>query len=261
MKIQKNKLLLINRKTKELVLISSDYCVVGTSLDEDIFLKNTDESQGLVWIHDGVLYDTVIGQIGLDECHGHEKIGMLCPGSLVYDDALNTVELSDDYESPFVRDYIKVPVDTNTVNVCVGPNGTFPTQAYPGDSGYDLYTSEDITIQPGKCLYVKTEVSLKLPKGYEAQIRPKSSYATTDLDVIFGTIDNTYTGEIKIACRSMGELIKLSKGTPIAQLVIMELPKVALTKVSDIKPSTDPNSRGNKGFGSSLSYQNIDKII
>src|SRR5690625_3409617 len=74
-----------------------------------------------------------------------------------------------------------------------------PTKAHPTDSGYDLYASEDVIIEPGDTAIVKTGIAVELPAGNEAQIRPRSGVtAKTKLRVQLGTIDREYRGEIGV---------------------------------------------------------------
>src|SRR5699024_2721368 len=74
-----------------------------------------------------------------------------------------------------------------------------PTKAHYNDSGFDLYASEDVIIEPCETAIVLTGIAVELPKGFEAQIRPRSGVtAKTKLRVQLGTIDNGYTGEIGV---------------------------------------------------------------
>src|SRR5690625_3792789 len=78
-------------------------------------------------------------------------------------------------------------------------SATIPTKAHPTDSGFDLYASEDVIIEPGETAVVPTGIAVKLPEGYEAQVRPRSGVtAKTKLRVQIGTIDNGYAGEIGV---------------------------------------------------------------
>src|SRR5699024_2939193 len=49
-----------------------------------------------------------------------------------------------------------------------------PTKAHPTDSGFDLYASEDVIIEPGETVIVPTGIAVELPKGFEVQVRPRS---------------------------------------------------------------------------------------
>src|SRR5690625_5087112 len=78
-------------------------------------------------------------------------------------------------------------------------DAVFPVKAHPTDSGFDLFASEDIGIEPGETVVIKTGIAVSLPDCYEAQVRPRSGVTSkTKLRVQLGTIDNDYTGEIGI---------------------------------------------------------------
>src|SRR5690625_2829411 len=93
-----------------------------------------------------------------------------------------------------------------------------PTKAHPSDSGFDLCASEDVIIEPGETVIVPTGIAVELPKGYEAQVRPRSGVtAKTKLRVQLGTIDNGYTGEIGVIVDNIGVkeicVLDLNSGT------------------------------------------------
>src|SRR5690625_1890341 len=150
---------------------------------------------------------------------------------------------------------------------------TIPTKAHATDSGFDLYASEDVIIEPGDTVVVKTGIAVKLPPGYEAQVRPRSGVTSkTKLRVQLGTIDNGYTGEIGVIVDNVsrvldayadGSAIKINshsdwhkeggdyviqKGDRIAQLVVQPLPAV---EAYEIEGDIGESSRGTGGFGSS----------
>src|SRR5690625_2135089 len=80
-----------------------------------------------------------------------------------------------------------------------------PTKAHQSDSGFDLFASEDVIIEPGETVIVPTGIATELPKGYEAQVRPRSGItAKTKLRVQLGTIDQGYTGEIGVIVDNIG---------------------------------------------------------
>ena len=152
-----------------------------------------------------------------------------------------------------------------------------PTKAHPTDSGFDLYASEDVIIEPGETKIIPTGIAAELPAGYEAQVRPRSGVtAKTRLRVQLGTIDQDYRGEIGVIVdneytdkynelwqagyyRTSGEMYlnhrvkypvgtyKIRKGDRIAQLVIQPLPTV---EAYEIEGELDDTERGAGGFGS-----------
>src|SRR5690625_2166426 len=162
---------------------------------------------------------------------------------------------------------------------------TIPTKAHHTDSGFDLYASEDVIIEPGETVIVPTGIAVELPKGFEAQIRPRSGVtAKTKLRVKLGTIDNGYTGEIGVIVDNFrytkdgvdilngevaasisrqvdtidGNTITLNKsykafpylirkGDRIAQLVVQALPEVTAVEIDGF---TEESERGEGGFGS-----------
>src|SRR5690625_2376235 len=74
-----------------------------------------------------------------------------------------------------------------------------PTKAHPSDSGYDLCAAENVTIEPGETEVIPTGIAVKLPPGYEAQVRPRSGVTSrTKLRIQLGTIDQDYRGVIGV---------------------------------------------------------------
>src|SRR5699024_2229420 len=101
-------------------------------------------------------------------------------------EARNEAEQRDDFENR------RLQVGCKRLNGAA----ILPSKAHPTDSGYDLYASEDVIIEPGETAVVPTGIAVQLPEGYEAQVRPRSGVtAKTKLRVQLGTIDNGYTGE------------------------------------------------------------------
>lgn len=124
-----------------------------------------------------------------------------------------------------------------------------PVKAHPTDSGFDLFTSEFDYIKCGYTKVIKTGIAIKLPPGYEAQVRPRSGVTSkTKLRVHLGTIDNSYTGEIGIIVDNQSKLtVRIEKGYKLAQLVIAPVPMVEMYEIDNL-PVTE---RGSRGFGSS----------
>ena len=124
-----------------------------------------------------------------------------------------------------------------------------PFYAHPGDAGLDLFSVEEVTIEPGKRKLVATGISIELPKNTEAQVRPRSGlalkYGVTVLNSP-GTIDEGYRGEIKVILINHGEeAFKINKGDKIAQMVIMPVLTVGIEEVEILNDS----ERGEGGFG------------
>lgn len=124
---------------------------------------------------------------------------------------------------------------------------------YGTDSGFDLYSSEDIVIEPFGRVLVPTGVFLDIPEGFEVQIRSKSGLAINQGLMVLnspGTIDEGYTGEIKVIIFNTNkEHFKINKGMKVAQAVLSRCLQgrwVDLVKVNSIKSK----DRNENGFGS-----------
>lgn len=128
-------------------------------------------------------------------------------------------------------------------------NAIIPTKAHPTDSGFDLCVPETTIIDFSRTIVVDTEIAIKLPPGYEAQVRPRSGVTSkTTLQVHLGTIDNGYTGSIGIIVKNTGGMTtRLEKGYKLAQLVIAPIPAIETYEFT----SDEETERGKNGFGSS----------
>ena len=109
---------------------------------------------------------------------------------------------------------------------------------------------DDIVLKPGQRYLVPTGLSIQLPVGSEAQIRPRSGLAIKhgiSLVNTPGTIDSDYRGEVKIIMINLGsEDFVIRRGDRIAQMVIAPVTH-GMFALSNTLDSTD---RGAGGFGS-----------
>ncbi len=128
-----------------------------------------------------------------------------------------------------------------------------PTQATPGSAGYDLHAAveSEALLRPGERALIPTGVSIAVPEGYEAQIRPRSGLALEHGIVLPnapGTIDSDYRGEVKVILGNAGgKAFIVRRGDRIAQLVISPVVRADWEEV----PSLDATSRGEGGLGHS----------
>lgn len=133
----------------------------------------------------------------------------------------------------------------------INEDALLPIQANPGDAGLDLFSAEEKIIESGETDLISTGIILELPKGTEAQIRPRSGLALKHSVTILnspGTIDEGYRGEIKIILINHGKKdFKIEKQMRIAQMVIAPIVAVNITQVEEISNT----ERGTGGFGSS----------
>ncbi|MGE3623349.1 MAG: dUTP diphosphatase [Bdellovibrionales bacterium] len=127
-----------------------------------------------------------------------------------------------------------------------------PSYATQQAAGMDLCAaiSGDVVIEPGKRALVPTGLTIALPEGHEAQIRPRSGLALKNgLTVLNspGTIDADYRGEIQVILANLGaEAFTVARGMRIAQMVVAPYARVEWEEVSSLPES----ARGAGGFGS-----------
>ena len=129
-----------------------------------------------------------------------------------------------------------------------------PKYESEGAAGLDLLAaiseSKNIIILPGKAEMVPTGIAIALPKGFEAQIRPRSGLAAKNGITILnspGTIDSDYRGEISAMLINHSKVnFEIERGMRIAQMVIAPVVQFNLIKTETL----DDTKRGAGGFGS-----------
>jgi len=134
-------------------------------------------------------------------------------------------------------------------------NKDLPLPSYQsgGSSGLDLCAAvnKEITLQPGDIKLIPTGLSVSLPEGYEAQIRPRSGLALRyGLGFVNapGTIDADYRGEIGVIAINWGKKsLTIKRGDRIAQMVIHTVSRAIVEEVNEL----DSTDRGDGGFGHS----------
>ena len=139
------------------------------------------------------------------------------------------------------------------MHVSVVNRSPYPLPAYAtvGSAGLDLraHLEEPKVLQPGERVLVPTGLSLALPEGFEAQVRPRSGLALKHGITVLnspGTVDADYRGDVGVILINLGtEPFPISPGDRIAQLVLAAYAQVQWTPV-EVLPETD---RGAGGFG------------
>ena len=119
-------------------------------------------------------------------------------------------------------------------------------------AGADLCAAieAELTLEPGARALVPTGISIALPPGYEAQIRPRSGLALRDGVTTLnapGTIDADYRGPIGVILANLGSAaVTIRRGDRIAQLVVAPVSRAQFEEVEVLPESV----RGAGGFGS-----------
>lgn len=128
-----------------------------------------------------------------------------------------------------------------------------PRKASVGSSGFDLLACVDgeTEIGPGRVALVPTGLCVEIPRGYEAQVRPRSGLALRNGVTVLntpGTIDSDYRGEVGVIIVNFGKAsFKVKRGDRIAQMVFCEVCDAQFDVVDDLEDSR----RGDGGFGHS----------
>ncbi len=130
----------------------------------------------------------------------------------------------------------------------------FPRYQSEDAAGMDLIAAapdgRPIVLEPGERALIPTGIAIELPKGFEAQVRPRSGlalrYGVTVLNSP-GTIDADFRGEIGVILINFGQSpFVIQRGERVAQLVFAPVERVELA----IRGELNQTSRGSSGFGS-----------
>ena len=154
------------------------------------------------------------------------------------------------------------------------PDARVPTVNYAGsDLGFDLYSIEDITLEPGVPVKVRTGIAVEGPEGLGFVLGDRSSMAARGVTYAGGRIDAGYRGEILVCLVNVNQPkysldlvrdaqgaltnvelkqtdanVTIHKGDKIAQMSpFQSMTHLEISTVEALSEST----RGAKGFGSS----------
>jgi dUTP pyrophosphatase len=131
------------------------------------------------------------------------------------------------------------------------PGARLPERATEGSSGFDLYACvdrQDGIVLGQRPQRVGTGIAIEFPRGFDAQVRPRSGLAAKGVGVMFGTIDSDYRGEVLVTMYLFGDIdeYRIANGDRIAQLVVARLGEMDVVEAEEL---TD-TARGDGGHGS-----------
>lgn len=127
-----------------------------------------------------------------------------------------------------------------------------PSYATEGSAGVDLKANidEPITLAPLQRIVVPTGLRIALPKGTEAQVRPRSGLAAKHGITVLntpGTIDADYRGEVGVILINLSDKdFVINPGERVAQMVLARYERFEWEEVEQL----DSTSRGEGGLGS-----------
>ena len=147
--------------------------------------------------------------------------------------------------------------DSVVVDVRQLPHGeglALPSYQSAGAAGLDLLAAvpqdAPLELAPGSYAMIPTGLTIALPSGFEAQVRPRSGLAAKHGVTVLnspGTVDADYRGEVCVLLINHGkEGFTIRRGERIAQMVIAPVVQAQLAVVTAIAPT----ARGSGGFGS-----------
>lgn len=118
-------------------------------------------------------------------------------------------------------------------------------------AGMDLLAAVEgeVILQPGERRILSAGISIALPAGFEAQIRPRSGLALKEGLTLLnspGTIDADYRGVVGLVLINHGaQPVSIRRGERLAQMVVARVERALLCRVEELPPS----ERGSGGFG------------
>ena len=128
-----------------------------------------------------------------------------------------------------------------------------PSYNYESDSGFDLYSTEEIVVQPLGRALIPTGLVFDIKDGHEIQVRSKSGLAINQGLFVLnspGTVDSGYLGEVKVIIfNTNSEPFTIKKGMKIAQAVLCPVVNGKWVNLEEKKVILDKD-RNNNGFGS-----------
>jgi len=143
------------------------------------------------------------------------------------------------------------PITVKVKRLAGGEGLPLPTRMTAQSAGFDVpaAVAEATTLQPGEIRLIPCGFAMAIPRGYEAQVRPRSGLASKHGITMInspGTIDSDYRGEVHVPLINLGRSVfTVERGMRIAQMVIQSVPAVKILEVNDLNKTP----RGKGGFG------------
>lgn len=153
-----------------------------------------------------------------------------------------------------LQDQLDVISKTKNIQIeLLNEDAVFPEYAYPTDSGFDLYSTEEVKLAPFGRALVPTGLKLSFDIGYEIQVRPKSGLALKQGITVLntpGTVDSGYNGEIMVIVFNTNQTeFTIPKGMKIAQAVLCPVINGKYVNLQ-LVDKIENKDRGANGFGS-----------
>lgn len=132
------------------------------------------------------------------------------------------------------------------------PTAKTPTKATDGSAAYDIYSDEDVFVWKDKVTAVSTGIAFSFPKGYKAEIVPRSGWAFKNGITLINspaTGDSDYTSEYKIGLIShVDSQTFIKKGSRIAQIMFIKIEDVDWEAVYELEETKRTGGMGSTGY-------------
>ncbi len=159
----------------------------------------------------------------------------------------------------FIRDMISKWLFSYDCYIYIGEGGHIPTQVFKNDAGYDLYTSESISVQPRSRANIHTNIFIKSRRlMWMLLVGRSSTILRYGLMVDSAVIDADYVGELFIKIyNTTDSIVNIPPNIRIAQLIVLPHTHINFTELSIkdfnalIYENYNNEIRNNRGFGSS----------
>ena len=129
------------------------------------------------------------------------------------------------------------------------PDAKLPHRAHDSDSGYDVYSVEEVVVPGRGSVVVPVGLTLAyITPGYWFRVEPRSGLGFKhNIQPHLGIIDNGYRGDLGIKLYNFSDAnVTLTKGSRVAQLILYPHVTANITETNEI----DDTERGEGGFGS-----------
>lgn len=143
------------------------------------------------------------------------------------------------------------PITVQVKRLAGGEGLPLPTRMTDQSAGFDVSAAvvDATVLQPGDIRLIPCGIAIAIPRGYEAQVRPRSGLASKHGITMIntpGTIDSDYRGEVHVPLINLGKsAFTVERGMRIAQMLILPVPAVKMVEVTEL----DETTRGKGGFG------------
>ena len=155
----------------------------------------------------------------------------------------------DDLSQEFIKESKTKLLKVKKIN----SDAILPSYNYPSDSGFDLYSTEEIVIPALGRALIPTGLSFQFSEGYEIQVRTKSGLAINQGIMVLnspGTVDQGYSGEIKVPIFNTNPLpFTIKKNMKVAQAVLCPVVNGNFVEIEEVE-TFEETDRGDNGFGS-----------